>query len=214
MTAKKETTSIPDQVPELFKEKIGYIQSTLSVPKDQYNSFTKFYFRNLDSITTALKPILRAVNCRLMFNDEVVLIGDRYYVKSTASIKCNNSSDLESSIAYAREPLAKKGFDEGQISGATSTYARKLAVQGLLCIDDGIDSDDFDNTESGNTTAQPTISKQINDAMNNIQTLNNSGDYDGATNAFNNLSHLDKQQVWSVLLPEWKEALAYLKYQG
>lgn len=120
-----------------LQKALSVIQQSLNAPKNQYNSFGKYNYRNCEDILMALKPLLG--ECVLVINDEVVAVGDRIYVKATATIKLGN--DSESATAYARESLTKKGMDDGQITGSTSSYARKYALNGLLLIDDNKDAD-------------------------------------------------------------------------
>lgn len=122
------------------------IQSVLVAPKNQYNSFGKYKYRSLEDITEAVKPLLHKAGLVLFLADELVLIGDRYYVKATA-IVTNGESTYQVS-AYAREPLSRKGMDESQITGAASSYARKYAMNGLFAIDDTKDADSDDNSDA------------------------------------------------------------------
>nr|DAF85089.1 MAG TPA: ERF superfamily protein [Siphoviridae sp. ctxdc10] len=116
------------------------IQSDLKVPKSQYNSFGEYKYRSCEDILEAVKPLLKQYGCMLNLSDEIVCIGDRYYVKSTAKI-VNESGESEAATAYAREDQNKKGMDGAQITGAASSYARKYALNGLFCIDDTKDAD-------------------------------------------------------------------------
>lgn len=115
------------------------IQSELKAPKGQYNSFGKYKYRSAEDILEAVKPLLAKNNCHLTLTDEVVMVGDRYYVKATAIL--TNGEDAISTTAYAREDLDKKGMDGSQITGTASSYARKYALNGLFCIDDTKDAD-------------------------------------------------------------------------
>ncbi len=127
-------------------EILNCIQTRLVAPKGQLNKFANFKYRSCEDILEALKPLLKEYKVSLIITDEVVLIGDRYYIKA----KANLSNELENiaSEAYAREPEIKKGMDSSQITGATSSYARKYALNGLFCIDDSRDAD-HDNNASG-----------------------------------------------------------------
>lgn len=120
-------------------EKLTYIQSKLKAPKNQYNKFGGYNYRNCEDILEALKPLLVETNTTLVVKDEIVLVGDRYYVRATAIL--NDGHYAIESTAYAREPANKKGMDEAQITGATSSYARKYALNGLFAIDDTKDAD-------------------------------------------------------------------------
>lgn len=116
------------------------IQSGLKAPKNQRNTFGNYNYRNCEDILEAVKPLLAKNNCILKLTDDIVLIGDRFYVKATATIS-NCEGKSESVTAFARESLDKKGMDASQITGATSSYARKYALNGLFLIDDTKDSD-------------------------------------------------------------------------
>lgn len=116
------------------------IQTRLNAPKNQRNNFGKYNYRNCEDILMALKPLMKQQNCTLIIGDEIELIGDRFYIKATATIK-NEKGDKESATAYARECESKKGMDSAQLTGATSSYARKYALNGLFAIDDNKDAD-------------------------------------------------------------------------
>ncbi|WP_112031061.1 ERF family protein [Escherichia coli] len=121
---------------ELHK-KLWTIQQTLNAPKNQRNNFGGYNYRSAEDILEAVKPLLQSIT--LTVSDEIILIGNRYYVKATATL-----SDGENEIAvtaYAREEESKKGMDASQLTGATSSYARKYALNGLFCIDDARDPD-------------------------------------------------------------------------
>ena len=117
------------------------IQSKLKVPKSQYNKFGKYAYRNCEDILEAVKPLLKETKTTLIINDEIVLIGERYYIKSNAILFNNDGNTLGGSIAYARESESRKGMDDAQLTGATSSYARKYALNGLFAIDDTKDAD-------------------------------------------------------------------------
>ncbi|HAW7813163.1 TPA: ERF family protein [Escherichia coli] len=121
---------------ELHK-KLWTIQQTLNAPKNQRNNFGGYSYRSAEDILEAVKPLLQ--NVTLTLNDEIVLIGDRYYVKATATL--SDGEDAIAVTAYAREEESKKGMDSSQLTGATSSYARKYALNGLFCIDDAKDPD-------------------------------------------------------------------------
>ena len=122
-------------------EKLAKIQSTLKAPKGQYNSFGKYKYRNCEDILEAVKPLLAEVKAVVIIGDELELIGSRFYVKATARfIDCETDAQI-TNTAYAREEDTKKGMDGSQITGASSSYARKYALNGLFAIDDTKDSD-------------------------------------------------------------------------
>ena len=122
-------------------KKLLQIQSEIDVPKSQYNAFGKYYYRSCEDILKAVKPLLEKYDCTLTVSDEIQQIGDRYYVKATAQIVDCESGEKQEVSAYARESQEKKGMDTSQITGATSSYARKYALNGLLCLDDVKDAD-------------------------------------------------------------------------
>lgn len=125
-------------------EKLQIIQSKLKAPKSQYNKFGNYNYRNCEDILEAVKPLLAEVKAALIITDDVVLIGERFYVKATASLFDTESNEYCKAIhntAYAREEDSKKGMDGSQITGASSSYARKYALNGLFAIDDTKDSD-------------------------------------------------------------------------
>lgn len=120
---------------------LQYIQKKLKAPKSQVNEDGGFNYRNCEDILTAVKPLLDDVKCCITISDEVVEIAGRVYIRATAMIFNSNSSGSISSTAYAREPLEKKKMDDAQITGSSSSYARKYALNGLLAIDDTKDPD-------------------------------------------------------------------------
>ena len=122
-----------------MKELIS-IQSELKAPKTQVNRFGGYKYRKAEDILEAVKPLLAKQKCTLIITDDVVLIGNRIYVKATATIK-NEKGECETTTGWAREEETKKGMDGSQITGASSSYARKYALNGLFAIDDNADSD-------------------------------------------------------------------------
>ena len=131
--------------------KLMVIQSELKAPKGQYNSFGKFKYRSCEDILEAVKPLCIKYATTLTLNDEIVLIGERYYIKATATLADCESKDFIEISAFAREADNKSGMDSAQVTGATSSYARKYALNGLFCIDD---TKDADTDEYANTTRQ------------------------------------------------------------
>lgn len=131
------------------------IQSELNAPKNQYNSFGKYKYRSCEDILEGVKPLLSDAGLILFINDEIVQIGDRYYVKAIATV--TNGESSQSASAFARESLDKKGMDSAQVTGATSSYARKYALNGLFCIDDSKDAD-TDEHRNQNATRKSTQS--------------------------------------------------------
>ena len=122
-------------------KKLLLIQNELKAPKGQKNTFGNYKYRSCEDILESVKPLLLKNNTTLHISDELVLIGDRYYIKATATLIDIDSQLYVENIAYAREEETKKGMDGSQITGAASSYARKYALNGLFCIDDTKDAD-------------------------------------------------------------------------
>ncbi|EKJ8216975.1 ERF family protein [Citrobacter sedlakii] len=129
-----------------FYERLAAIQEHLNAPKNQYNSFGKYKYRSCEDILEGVKPLLKGLF--LSITDEIVLIGDRYYVKATATITDGENS--HSASAIAREEESKKGMDAAQVTGATSSYARKYCLNGLFGIDDSKDADTDEHKQQQN----------------------------------------------------------------
>lgn len=129
-------------------EKLAIVQQELIAPKNQYNSFGKYNYRSCEDILEGLKPCLKKVRAAVTVSDDVVQIGERYYIKATATLHDAESNETISNTAYAREDEGKKGMDVSQVTGATSSYARKYALNGLFCIDDVKDADTRDNRQN------------------------------------------------------------------
>lgn len=138
-------------------KQLNKIQKELKAPKGQRNNFGNYNYRNAEDILEAVKPLLG--NAVLTVNDDIVLIGDRYYVKATATLK--DGDEIASVSAFARESFEKKGMDSAQVTGATSSYARKYALNGLFCIDDTKDADHDDNTTSTPVAKKPTVTNTV-----------------------------------------------------
>lgn len=128
-----------------FIIKLAKVQSELKAPKSQYNSFGNYKYRSCEDIVESVKPLLAKQGLALVITDDIELVGERYYVKATATI--TDGENEVHSTAYAREPLDKKGMDESQITGASSSYARKYALNGLLAIDDTKDADSLNTSK-------------------------------------------------------------------
>ena len=120
------------------------IQSELKAPKGQFNDYGKYKYRSCEDILEAVKPILKKCNCTLLLSDSLVYVGDRYYIKATATL-VNAEGKSVSTESYAREEETKKGMDASQVTGAASSYARKYALNGLFAIDDTKDADTLNN---------------------------------------------------------------------
>lgn len=122
-------------------EKLSDIQAEVSVPKNLENKFGGFKYRSAEMILETVKPICRKHKAVLILTDSVKQIGDRYYVEACAELRDTESEESISVYAYAREEEAKKGMDASQVTGSTSSYARKYALNGLFNLDDNKDPD-------------------------------------------------------------------------
>lgn len=117
------------------------VQTELKAPKGQHNSFGKYDYRSAEDIIEAVKPLLKENGLFLNMSDEVVLVGDRYYIKATVKVVDVVTGESVQTSALAREAAQKKGMDESQVTGTASSYARKYALNGLFAIDDNRDAD-------------------------------------------------------------------------
>lgn len=151
-------------------EKLSDIQNELKAPKGQFNKFGGYKYRSCEDILEAVKPICRKNKATLILSDTLENIGERYYIKATATLydiehQENNSI---SNTAYAREEENKKGMDGSQITGTASSYARKYALNGLFNIDDtkDADTDEFEQQQRNNENAEKVISKTMAEALN------------------------------------------------
>lgn len=176
------------------------IQSELKAPKGQFNAYGKYKYRSCEDILEAVKPILKKNNCTLLLSDSLIYVGERYYIKATATL-INAEGKSVSTEAYAREEETKKGMDASQITGASSSYARKYALNGLLCIDDNKDSD---TTNTGdNTPAAPAKTSkednaevekaiaEINAAKSKEELITAIAKYKGNKSVINNLAFIN-----------------------
>lgn len=148
-------------------EKLLQIQSKLKAPKGQYNEFGKYKYRSCEDILEALKPLLAEVKAAVTLNDEIVQVGERIYIKATASFIDIEDKQTITTTAYAREEETKKGMDGSQITGASSSYARKYALNGLFAIDDNKDSDTTNN--QGDSTDKPNTRNKSNAELSEAQ---------------------------------------------
>jgi hypothetical protein len=134
-------------------QKLNAVQCKLKAPKSQYNSFGKYNYRNCEDILEALKPILAEVGATIFITDSIEKVDERYYVKATVCFVDSESDGMPiMASAYAREEDTKKGMDGSQVTGASSSYARKYALNGLFAIDDTKDSDFTSGVEAPKQT--------------------------------------------------------------
>ena len=147
---------------EIYKKLMG-LQTELKAPKNQRNNFGNYNYRSCEDILEAVKPLLDKYKVALTIKDEVVLIGDRYYIKATSTLIDIDTGETVEASAFARESEDKRGMDASQLTGATSSYARKYSLNGLLCIDDNKDAD------STNTHGKETIKVNMTPALSEAQ---------------------------------------------
>jgi hypothetical protein len=136
-------------------EQLQKIQEELKAPKNQRNTFGNYNYRSCEDILEAVKPLLAIKNMALVINDEIILIGQNSYIKSTATLY-SGEEKIDAS-AYAKEPTEQKGMSASQITGACSSYARKYALNGLFLIDDTKDADTMENTAAPKNEYQESI---------------------------------------------------------
>lgn len=130
-----------EKTPMNLTTKLMHIQTELKAPKNLYNSFGKYKYRNAEGIQEALKPLEKEYKVTTILKDEIVDVSGKIYVKVTATIMDCESDDFIWTTAYAREAETKKGMDEAQVTGATSSYSRKYALNALFLLDDTKDVD-------------------------------------------------------------------------
>ena len=142
---------------------LAKIQALVKAPKGQFNNFGKYKYRSCEDIVEAIKPIINPLGFALTLSDEVVLIGQRFYIKATATL--TDGKETYTATAFAREEEVKKGMDGSQITGASSSYARKYALNGLFAIDDTKDADSTNTGKEELKTASPAISDKEKDYL-------------------------------------------------
>lgn len=152
-------------------EKLLNVQTELKAPKGQFNAFGKYKYRSCEDILEALKPVLNKYKLTFFINDEIVEVNNRNYVKATITIINIEKPDEQIQIsALAREEETKKGMDGSQITGASSSYARKYALNGMFMIDDTKDSDST-NTHGKDKTEQEKVKDFLNSRNGMIEKL-------------------------------------------
>lgn len=155
-------------------QKLAAIQQALKAPKAQFNSFGKYYYRSCEDIVEAVKPLCNEHKALLQLTDDVREVGDKVYVMATARLIDLEQDGSIESYGFAREADTKAGMDAAQITGSCSSYARKYALNGLFCIDDGKDADSLPPVDDGKDAdkkndkkAEKVTAKQVAD----LQTL-------------------------------------------
>ena len=142
-------------------EKLGNIQQELKAPKGQFNSFGKYKYRSCEDILEAVKPLLKAQKCTMQIRDVIFNVGERYYIQAEAILYDLETGESISNMAYAREAETKAGMDSSQITGTSSSYARKYALNGLFLIDDTKDADTDEHAKQ--TGQQPKAEKKASE---------------------------------------------------
>lgn len=178
------------------------IQRKLKAPKGQYNSFGKYKYRSAEDILEALKPLLHEQGLLLTLTDDVTLIGDRYYIKATATITDGKDFSI-TNTALAREGESKSGMSSEQVSGSCSSYARKYALNGLFLIDD---TKDADTDEYHKTTTQPSQWAKVTPQAEEADPFPVFADKLRQASSLKEL-----QEAWAAMSPQAKSALASLK---
>lgn len=137
---------------------LSKIQSELNAPKNQFNGFGKYKYRSLEDIFEGLKPLIEKYSCSVIVSDEIKMVGDRIYIQATAELRDKDNVIVATNTGWARESLIKKGMDDSQVTGATSSYARKYALNGLFAIDDVKDADSMNNSAPKTSAPKKTSS--------------------------------------------------------
>lgn len=180
-------------------EKLANVQSALKAPKGQRNTFGNYNYRSCEDIVESVKPLLKQNGLLLNLTDELVMIGDRFYVKATAVVY-DFDGGCVATTAFAREEASKKGMDGSQVTGASSSYARKYALNGLFAIDDTKDSD------ATNTHGKDEAPKQKTPRQMLIARLNELGIDVNAFAKANNLNGKTDPETFMRLLKELEDA--------
>lgn len=141
-----------------MENQLSIIQNKVKAPKGQFNSFGKYHYRSAEDILEAVKQVVNPMGYSITISDTIINVGDRYYIKATATL--SNGKETWSTDGYAREEESKKGMDGSQVTGASSSYARKYALNGLFALDDTKDSDatNTHGKEPAKETPKPSVS--------------------------------------------------------
>ena len=165
-----------EKTKDTLMSKLLTIQQKLNAPKNLRNNFGGYNYRSCESILEAVKPLLAETKTVLVISDEVVGVGERNYIKAIASLYDTETGDLIHWVsALARESDSKKGMDDSQLTGATSSYARKYALNGLFAIDDNKDAD-ATNTHGKEVAASATNTLRVNEIASYINNCNTRDD--------------------------------------
>jgi hypothetical protein len=152
-----------------MENKLAEIQAKVKAPKGQFNSFGKYNYRSAEDILEAVKQVVNPMGYYITISDTIINVGDRYYIKATAIL--SNGKETWITEGYAREEESKKGMDGSQVTGASSSYARKYALNGLFALDDTKDSD-ATNTHGKEEAKSLQMWKQEIDKCKSVEDLN------------------------------------------
>ena len=152
-----------------MENKLAEIQAKVKAPKGQFNSFGKYNYRSAEDILESVKQVVNPMGYSITISDTIINVGDRYYIKATATL--SNGKETYSTDGYAREEESKKGMDGSQVTGASTSYARKYALNGLFALDDTKDSD-ATNTHGKEEAKSLQIWKQEIDKCKSVEDLN------------------------------------------
>lgn len=175
-----------------------YIQTHLKAPKNQFNKFGGYRYRSCEDIMEALKPLLLERDCILTMSDDIIQVGDRVYVKATATLTTSEGVQY-SNTAFAREAESKKGMDESQVTGTASSYARKYALNGLFCIDD---TKDVDALNTSKEYTEPQQKSQTADVAQAIAEVSSAKTIDEITALWNKYKSLQKDVKFKTAVAE------------
>lgn len=193
-------------------EKLMCVQQNLKAPKNQFNFFGKYHYRSCEDIQEALKPIMAEVKAILLLNDEIVMIGSRYYIKASAIFQDAESNEKIVNVAYARETEDKPKMDAAQITGSCSSYARKYALNGLFCIDDAKDPDAVQPQQENqrNNTGSSRQPQAVSVGAAHIATIRKELERTGANEA-SVLSRYKLQRIENMTMEQYKKAMDVFK---
>ena len=152
-------------------EKLTEVQNELKAPKSKYNSFGKYNYRSCEDILEAVKPILKAKRLAMTVKDDVFNIGDRFYIMATVTVFDCESEEKVTTTAYAREDTDKKGMDGSQMTGSSSSYARKYALNGMFAIDDTKDADSWNTHDKDRTVEKKEAERATEEQVAKLRSL-------------------------------------------
>jgi len=169
-----------------MENQLAIIQSKVKAPKGQFNSFGKYHYRSAEDILEAVKQVVNPMGYSITISDTIINVGDRYYIKATATL--SNGKESWSVDGYAREEESKKGMDGSQVTGASSSYARKYALNGLFALDDTKDSDATNTHGKEQATKPNLVGIDLKSALNIVATVEELNAYYQKLSSTNTLS--------------------------